>query len=132
MTATHWTTANLRDRNGIVKRTGKEKAKGEREGSVIEKEGLSRRTSRCRSPSSSPLCRDVRLRPEDSPLGLWCCRPRALSPGHKPQSEMPSAVLWPCSALPHAPVQAPSKYTYRSTLYQLRSHFQKCTVCHGK
>lgn len=132
MTATHWTTANLRDRSGIVKkRMDEENAKGEREGSVIENEGLSENIQTSASFLRPPVQgREAQARGQPA---------RALvlpsqSPASRAQASTwdtlgsPLALLSSCSR----PVQAPSKCTCRPALYQPRSHLQKCTVCHGK
>lgn len=101
-----------------MKRMDKETAKGERQDNVMEEDVLALRTSTFRSPSSSPLRRGVWLRPEDNRLRAGAVP--ELFPAQEPRSETPSAAIWPCVALVHAPVQAPSKHTYLCTLYQLR------------
>lgn len=87
----------------------------------MEEGVFSLRTSIFRSPPSSPLRRDVWLRPEDNQLR--CC-PRAVSCTRASKCKALSSHLALRGSVVHAPVQAPSKHTYLCTLYQLRSRLQ--------
>lgn len=87
MTATHWTTASLQNRGGIVRvKEEEEQAKGQ----SWERRAWFLSTSTLRSPSFSPEGqRDVWLGPEDKQVGVRY-HPRALCPGQEPTSGTPS------------------------------------------